>query len=224
MTKLTSFRRLDILIALYIFFTITAELLGGKTFPILHIGSFALNTSVAIFVLPFLFSITDIVLEVYGKQRARNLALLGMGTVVLLIAYTALATSLPPSTRFAANENAYDLIFQFSIRISLASIIAFACSQLLDIAVFSKLRERMSDKALWLRNNLSNFIGFFIDSLVFLTLAFYAFDRGFGDNASFIFSLLVPYWLLKCVVSVIETPFVYAGVQWLKKDTADKAN
>lgn len=218
MTKLNSFRRLDILIALYIFFTITAELLGGKTFPVLHIGSFALNTSVAIFVLPFLFSITDIVLEVYGKQRARNLALLGMGTVVLLIAYTALATSLPPSTRFAASESAYDQVFQFSIRISLASIIAFACSQLLDIAVFSKLRERMSNKALWLRNNLSNFIGFFIDSLVFLTLAFYAFDRGFGDNASFILSLLIPYWLLKCVVSVIETPFVYAGVKWLKND------
>lgn len=216
---LTRFRRLDIIIALYIFFTITAELLGSKTFGIVQIGSFTLTASVAIFVLPFVFSLTDVVLEVYGKARARNLALLGMGTIVLLILYTSLATSLPPSSRFAVHETAYDEIFQLSIRISLASIAAFACSQLLDIAVFSKLRERMKNRALWLRNNLSNFIGFFVDSAVFLTLAFYALEKGFGDNISFIFSLLIPYWLLKCVLSVIETPLVYAGVKWLKKDT-----
>jgi uncharacterized integral membrane protein (TIGR00697 family) len=216
--KTLTFRRLDAVIALYIFLTITAELLGAKTFPILHAGAFALNASVAIFALPFIFSLNDVVLEVYSKKRARNLALLGMGTVVLLILYTALATSLPPSARFTPTESAYDTIFQFSIRISLASIAAFACSQLLDIAIFAKLRERMQNRALWLRNNLSNFLGFFVDYAVFLTLAFYAFDKGAGDNIGFIMSLLIPYWLLKCAVSVLGTPLVYAGVKWLRKD------
>lgn len=219
MKLLNSFHRLDIVIALYVFFTLTSELLGAKTFPLVHIGSFELNTSVAIFVLPFVFSITDVILEVYGKERARSVAFIGLGTIVLLILYTTLATGLPPSTRFAPSEAAYDSIFQQSIRMSIASIIAFACSQLLDIAVFSKLRERMQKHALWLRNNLSNFIGFFVDSLVFLTIAFYALDTGFTENVSFIVSLLIPYWLIRCGLSIIETPFVYAGVKWLKNDT-----
>lgn len=216
--KLKLVHRLDIVIALYIFFTLTSELLGAKTFPLVQIGSFTLNTSVAIFVLPFVFSITDVILEVYGKERARSVAFLGLGTIVLLILYTTLATGLPPSTRFAPTEAAYDTIFQQSIRMSIASIIAFACSQLLDIAVFSRLRERMEKHALWLRNNLSNFVGFFVDSLVFLTITFYAFDMGLNENVQFIVSLLIPYWLIRCALSIAETPFVYAGVKWLKQD------
>ncbi len=210
--------RTDIVVALYIFFTIISEVMGAKTFPIVTIGSFQLSTSVAIFVLPFVFSLSDIMLEVHGKKRARGLVYLGIGTIVLLMLYTLLATSLPPTSRFAPSEPAYDAIFQFSIRMSLASIAAFALSELLDLAIFSKLRERMHKKALWVRNNVSNFVGFFVDSAVFLVIAFYAPEKSLADNFGFILSLLIPYWLLKCFMSVIETPFVYAGVKWLKRD------
>lgn len=212
--------RTDVVVALYIFFIIVAEVMGAKTFPVLTIGSFHLSSSVAIFVLPFVFSLSDIMLEVHGKKRARGLIYLGIGTIVLLMLYALLATSLPPTSRFAPSEPAYDAIFQFSIRMSLASIAAFALSELLDVAIFSKLRERMKEKALWVRNNVSNFVGFFVDSAVFLTIAFYAPDKSFASNFSFLLGLLIPYWLLKCFMSIIETPFVYAGVKWLRRDTS----
>ena len=51
-------------------------------------------------------------------------------------------------------------------------------------------------------------------------LAFYALDKGLGNNVSFLFSLILPYWLLKCTMSIIETPLVYAGVRWLKGDSS----
>lgn len=213
-------RRVDVIVALYIFLIIVAELFGAKTFTLLHIGTFALNASVTLLALPLLYSMSDIMLEVHGRARARGLVMLGIGIVVLLMLYAALATTLPPSARFSPSEAAYDQIFGFSIRMSLASIVAFAVAELLDVAVFAKLRERMKNKALWLRNNLSNFVGFFVDSLIFLTLAFYAFDKSFESNVVFLTGLLIPYWLLKCGMSVLETPLVYAGVKWLKRDTA----
>lgn len=215
--RLSALPRMDIIVALYIFFTIVAEVMGAKTFPLLTIGTFTLSASVAIFVLPFLYSMTDIVLEVYGPARARSLVYLGIGTVVLLMLYTLLATALPPTTRFAPHEAAYDEIFNFSLRLSLASIAAFAVAQLLDVAIFARLRARMHKRALWLRNNLSNFIGFFVDSAVFLTLAFYMPDKSLAANALFITGLLLPHWGLKCALSVLETPLVYAGVRWLQK-------
>lgn len=218
MKKIAVFHRVDVIVALYIFFTITAELFGGKTFPLVNINGFVLNASVAIFAIPLVYSLSDIMLEVFGKKRARGLVFTGIGTVALLTLYAGLATALPPSTRFAPTEAAYDQIFNFSIRISLASIAAFGIAQLLDVLIFAKLRDRMRGQGLWLRNNVSNFISFFVDSLVFLTLAFYAFDKGLSDNAVFIIGLLIPYWLLKCSLSIIETPLVYAGVKWLKKD------
>ena len=86
----------------------------------------------------------------------------------------------------------------------------------LDVAIFAKLRKKLGKSKLWLRNNASNFIAQFIDTAVFMVLAFYALDKGFGSNITFLWSLILPYWLLKCFMSIIETPLVYLGVQWLK--------
>ncbi len=219
--KNITFRRMEIIVALYIFCIIVAELMGAKTFQIINLGDFALRASVAIFILPIIYSLSDVVVEVHGRARARGMVYTGIAMIVLLILYSALATALPPTARFLPSEVSYDLIFHATIRISLASLVAFAVAELLDVAIFAKLRERMKGRSLWLRNNLSNFISFFVDSLIFLTLAFYAFDQSIGANVSFIAGLLIPYWLLKCAMSVFGTPLVYAGVKWLKNDPTD---
>lgn len=211
-------RKMDLVIALYIFGVMVAELMGAKTFNIVNIGGYQLRASVAIFVMPLLFSLTDIVVEVFGRKRARSMVYSGISMVVLLILFAAFATALPASARFAPTESAYDTIFHASIRLSIASIAAFAVSELLDVFIFSKMRERLGKKALWFRNNASNFISQFVDSAVFMTLAFYAIGTSLGANFSFIVGLLIPYWLLRCALSVFGTPFVYAGVRWLKKD------
>jgi queuosine precursor transporter len=207
--------KFDLLVSIYIFCIMVAELMGAKTFPILK-SPFVLNGSVALFVLPLVFSINDIVMEVYGVQRARSIVRSGLVTVGLLLAYSLLATSLPPSTRFASTEAAYDQIFGLSARIAAASLTAFIIAEFTDLLVFQKIRARLGKKALWFRNNVSNIISQFLDTVVFMTLAFWAFNRPFGDNVSFLWSLILPYWLLKCTMSFLVTPFVYAGVRWLK--------
>ena len=80
------------------------------------------------------------------------------------------------------------------------------------------MKEKFGKSKLWLRNNISNFISQLVDTVVFMTLAFYALDKGFDNNVIFLTSLIIPYWLLKCTMSVVETPFVYLGVKWLKDD------
>lgn len=220
--KLTEVKNLirpaDLIVALYVFGIMSAELMGAKTFVIGNLGDYTLRASVAIFLMPLLFTLTDVVTEVKGRERARSMVFSGLFVIVLLVFYTILATTLPPSARSAGNEAAYDSVFHNSIRISIASLIAFASSAFLDIAVFAKLRQRMHKKALWFRNNVSNFISQFVDSAVFLTIAFYALNHSVGSNYSFIISLLIPYWLLKCLMSALATPLVYAGVRYLRTD------
>lgn len=211
-------QKLDFLISLYIFCICVAELMGGKVFHLFKIGNFPLNASVAIFVLPIIFSINDIIAEVYGKERARSVVRSGLVMVALIFVFTLLAVSLPPSMRFESKESAYDIIFGLTARIAFASLTAFTIAEFMDIYIFSKIRERLGKKKLWLRTNASNVISQFLDTTIFITLAFYAFDKPFGNNLSFLAGIILPYWLLKCFMSVIETPFVYAGVKWLKKD------
>lgn len=210
--------KFDLLVSLYIYCIAIAELMGGKTFPLVNIFGYQLNASVAIFVLPLIFTINDVITEVYGKERTKSIIRSGLIVIALILLFSLLATSLPPSMRFIANEQAYDTIFVLSARIAASSLTAFALAEFLDVAVFVKIRKLLGKKSLWLRNNVSNIIAQFIDTTVFITLAFYAFDKTFASNTSFLWSLILPYWLLKCLMSVIETPFVYLGVAWLKKD------
>lgn len=209
---------MDLLTSLYIFCLVASELMGSKVFTIVHIGSFALNASVAIFLLPVIFSINDVITEVMGKERTASIIRSGFVVLVALIVFSFLSIALPPSMRFSAQEPAYDMIFGKSIRIAVASLISFAASEFLDVAVFVRLRKKLKG-GLWLRNNASNIVSQLADTVLFITLAFYAMDRGVADNFSFLAGLILPYWLLKCGMSVIETPFVYLGVRWLNSKT-----
>jgi len=200
-------QKLDWLIAVYIACIVTAELLGAKIFQIGFI-----RASVAIFVLPVTFTINDVVTEVYGKARAKSIIRIGLYVLIGLAAYTLLAISLPPASRFATSNAAYNQIFAKSLRITLASIVAFFLAERLDVYIFSKIREKLGTKKLWLRNNFSNFLGQLFDTIIFMFLAFFT-----PGSFWFIVSLIWPYWLLKCFMSVIETPLTYLGVSWLKK-------
>jgi len=211
-------QKFDLLISIYIFCIAVAELMGAKTFPLFQIGSFKLNASVAIFVIPLLFTINDMITEVHGKERARSVIRSGLVVIFLILLFSLLATHLPPSSRFAGVEGAYDAVFGKSARIAAASLVAFGFAEFLDVFVFSRLRERLGQSKLWLRNNVSNIISQFADTTLFMTLAFYSLNQPFGDNMAFLWSLILLYWLLKCAMSVIETPFVYAGVKWLRSD------
>lgn len=192
--------------------------MGAKTFPLFKIFGYQLNASVAIFLLPLVFSINDIITEVYGKERTRSIIRSGLLVVFSVLIFSVLATNLPSSVRFQKTESAYDTIFGLSARIAGASLTAFAFAEFLDVFIFTKIREKLGKEKLWFRNNVSNFISQFVDTSVFMFLAFYSFERGFSNNIAFLFSLIIPYWLLKSFMSIIETPFVYLGVRWFKDE------
>jgi len=207
----------DILVGLYVFCIITAETLGSKSFPLFKIFNFNLTGSVGMFLMPWIFSINDVFTEAFGYKRTKNLAKISLLTIFLLIILSAFAVILPPSSRYTATNEAYKTIFSQSIRISLASLIAMAVSNFADIKIFWRLKQRLNKYGLWFRNNLSNILATFLDTVVFMTLAFYDPSHTFSNNFHFLIGLITPYWLLKVFMSTLSTPFVYAGIKWFKK-------
>lgn len=115
-------QKFDFLVAFYITCVMLSEIMGAKTVPLFTIGSFHVNGSVSLLVLPLLYSINDIVIEVYGKERARSLVQTSLFMIFFLLMYSLLVTNLPPSTRFMPTENAYDTIFGLSARFAFASL------------------------------------------------------------------------------------------------------
>ena len=212
----TKINKMDFLVALYITCLALAEIMSMKTIPLFKVFNYQLNVSVGIFVFPILFAINDVITEVKGKERAKQLVFSSLIMVAIIMAYSIFVTWLPESARFNDGE-AYNLIFSRAARISFASLVAFLVSGLLDGAIFHRIKVKTKGKMLWLRSNASNFISQLVDTFIFISIAFYSFQYGINSNLSFIFSIVIPYWLLKCFMSVVETPLTYWGVKWLSK-------
>ena len=80
-------RKFDVVLALYIFGVMVAETMGTKTFALVQLPWLHLNASVAIFVLPLLFTLTDVVVEVKGRERARSMVLSGCSLCVCYLCF-----------------------------------------------------------------------------------------------------------------------------------------
>ena len=202
-----------ILISVFIGMLVGMNLLGGKI-----ISVFGVSASVAAFIVPLAFAITDISTELYGRSFSRKLTFAGMFTLLILLVYSIIFVSLDPNPRFTHDE-AYRTIFGTSLRIMLASITAFGLAQLQDILLFERIRNMTKGKYLWLRTNLSTFASELVDTTVFMFIAFYMVSPKF--DAFFVIKMIIPYLLLKLVFAVLITPAIYAGVRILRKKSMD---
>ena len=201
--------KLLMLVGLFIGMLVGMNLLGGKIITILGVAS-----SVAVFIVPLTFAITDISTELYGKKFTRKLTLSGMLTLIVLMVYSAIFVALSPNERFVADD-AYRTIFGSSLRIIIASIVAFGLAQLQDVLIFERIRKMTGGKYLWIRTNVSTFASELVDTTVFMFVAFYMVAPKF--DALFIVKMIIPYLLLKIAFAVLITPLVYAGVKGLKQ-------
>lgn len=198
------------LFALFITSMVLVNTIGTKIITLINI-----RVSVGIFFMPVLFLITDIIGEVKGKKRALFFVRISIIMLIFSFLMVALCVVIPPDSSYSLNKE-YSNIFGSTLRMTLASLISFAISQNIDIIVFSLVKKITKEKHLWIRNNVSTMISQLFDTTIFMFIAFYNINPKF--NTSFIISLIIPYWIFKIIFALLDTPFCYLGVKWLKKE------
>jgi len=196
------------LLGLFVGMIIGMNFLGGKI-----VSLFGVSVSVGIFMVPITFLITDIIAEVYGKKMAQQFVTTGLVILLIIFAFTSIFVIIEPHERYAYNGE-YETIFGASLRIMVASIIAYIISQYHDIWAFEFWKAKTKGRFLWLRNNFSTIVSQAIDTLIFMFIAFYHLTPKF--DALFILELAIPYYLFKIAFAIMDTPFIYLGVRWLK--------
>jgi len=205
--------RLAFLMSIFIISVVTANMIGGKIAEI-NLLSIPITFSIGIIPIFLTFFVLDSINEVFGQQKARETIWLAIFAQILIFGILLLSLALPYSSRSWVSQNEFESVFGLSLRMIIASLVAFLLADLTDAFVFSKIREKTKGKMLWLRSNLSNFIGETIDTFAFMFIAF--FDPFSGHGVGFVLQLIWPYLTLKLILSIINTPFVYAGVKWLR--------
>lgn len=151
------------------------------------------------------FICTDVISEVWGKERAKQTILGGFIALLttLIVVQIALAW---PRAPFWDGDEAFKTILGSTSRIIVASFIAYLISQFHDVWAFHFWKKVTNGNHLWLRNNLSTFFSQFLDSFVFITIAFL--------GVMPIWPLILGQWVIKLIIAALDTPIVY-GVVWL---------
>ncbi|MFZ2497260.1 MAG: queuosine precursor transporter [Methanosarcina sp.] len=202
--------KMQLLLATFISCLLLGNLLGSKRIEI-----FGIVTSVGFFEYPLAFLITDIVVEVKGKEATKIFVNAGFLSLCIAFFFVSLSTGLSPSSTYYDNE-AYTSVFSNSLRLIAGSLTAFFISQRYDIWVFSFLKHKTKDRYLWFRTNISTIVSQLIDSIIFMFLAFYRVTP--EVNAVYILRMILPLWILKVGFSLLDTPLVYLGVRWLASE------
>ena len=173
-----------------------------------------IRVSVGILTVPLMFLVVDIVHECFGKKASKDMIHVGVVSMLLMIGITLISVALPPAARFAEQNAGYSAIFSTSIRMAIASILAFYLSQMNDVFVFHFFKKLTKGRFYWIRKNLSTFIGELIDSTIFMFVAFY---DPVNFPAQLVVKLIIPYWIFKMLFALLDTPFSYLGVWWVGK-------
>src|SRR5690554_2576159 len=159
---------------------------------------------------PITFLITDSISEVYGKAIAKKVVLIGLLTNVMMIGFFYIAIYLPAADYWAM-QTEFEAILGSVPRMVAASLFAYVVSQLFDVHLFHKLKEKTKGKHLWLRNNASTLTSQLLDSCVFIFIAFYG-----TMPFSALLTMIGTQYLVKLVIALADTPFIYMLVKWLK--------
>jgi uncharacterized integral membrane protein (TIGR00697 family) len=155
---------------------------------------------------PVTFIVTDLMNEYFGKPGIRFVTFVGMAMIVFEFALLQAAMAVPTASISPVPAEAFDLVFGATGRIILGSLAAYLVGQLVDIALFHRLRRLTGGRHLWLRATGSTFGSQFFDTLIVLTVAF-AGQLALGE----IVAITLFNYAYKLLIAVGITPVIYAA-------------
>ncbi|RTK97427.1 MAG: VUT family protein, partial [Neisseriaceae bacterium] len=158
------------------------------------------------------YLISDILSENYGKDEARKIIGVGLFSIISATIIMYISLQLIPNN-FDTVQSALNQIFGVFPRFVLASICAFLVSQSYDIVAYQFWRKKFPDfKYIWIRNGASTMISQIIDNLIFSLIAFIGIFE-----FKYIMEIFVTSFVLRSIITVIDTPFVYWSVAIKRK-------
>lgn len=188
---------LTILNCFFIASLIVANVVAGKV-----VSFWNLTVPAAVVSYPWTFLCTDIIGELWGGREANRTVKIGFAVQLFSLALIYIAIALPPASFALEYQAAFRTALGSSARFVLASLCAYMVSQLWDVTVFHWIKKRTNGRHKWLRNNASTMTSQFIDTAIFITIAFW----GTVPN---LLLMVVSQYVVKLAIALCDTPFFY---------------
>jgi hypothetical protein len=217
-----------VLAGIFVANAILAEFVGIKIFALettLGLPAFnwrlfgqegTLNFTAGVVLWPVVFVMTDVVNEYFGRNGVRFLSYLAVGLISYAFLIAFIVIGLPPADWWVGSYSgqgvadmqvAFAAIYGQGMWVIVGSLVAFLIGQLLDVAVYHRIRQVTGEGRVWLRATGSTLVSQFIDSFVVLYIAFVIGPQHW-PLAQFLAVGSVNY-AYKFVVAVALTPVIY---------------
>jgi uncharacterized integral membrane protein (TIGR00697 family) len=186
---------------LFVFFTaffvanaLIAECIGTKLFSLEKLlgthpanitmfgqSGLAFTLTCGVLLWPLEFVMTDIINEYYGPKAVRRISIIAVALISYAFLMFYLAIHVPAADFWITSrtkagipdmQNAFDSVFGQGMRIIVGSLVAFLVSQIVDVTVFHKIKQRTGEKYVWLRATGSTVVSQLVDSYIVLFIAF----------------------------------------------------
>ena len=144
---------------------IISNIIAGKTFDF-----FTLTLPCGVIIFPVIYIVNDVLAECYGYEKARKVILLGFFmNLIAVICYN--VTILLPAPVFFENSEAFSVVLGSTLRLLVASFIAYLAGSLVNAKLMVYLKKWRGDK-LFFRCILSTLFGEGLDALIFILIGF----------------------------------------------------
>ena len=208
-TVRTAERQFKTITAIAVMFVAVLLISNVASSKIVALGPFDFDGGTILFPLSYIFG--DILTEVFGYKKARNVIWLGFLMNVLMALTFMAVVALPPALE-GSNHEAFKAVLGWTPRIVLASMLAYLVGEFSNSVILAKIKVLMEGRFLFVRTIGSTIVGEALDTLIFVVVAFY----GLMPNEILI-SIIVSNYIFKVGVEILFTPFTYAIVDYLKK-------
>jgi uncharacterized integral membrane protein (TIGR00697 family) len=195
-----------IVVAVFVTCLIVANIMAVKL-----IGVFGLVLDAGTLIFPISYIFGDVLTEVYGFRRARQVIWLGFLCNLLAVGAISLGLVLPAAS-FWEGQAAYEQILGYAPRLLTASFVAYLIGELANSFVLARMKVATEGRWLWSRTIGSTVVGQGFDSLIFVLIAFYG-----TIPTSALLSVILTQWVLKSAYEALATPFTYLVVGRLKR-------
>jgi len=195
-----------VVVALFITCLITANIISVKLIDV-----FGLVLPAGVLIFPISYITGDVLTEVYGYTQARRVIWLGFFCNLLVVIAIWLGNVMQPAG-FWQGQTAYELILGYTPRLLIASFLAYLAGEFLNAFVMAKMKILTQGRWLWTRTISSTLVGQGLDSMVFISLAFFG-----AIPIKALVLAIITQWLVKSAYEAIATPLTYVSVRFLKK-------
>jgi queuosine precursor transporter len=218
-----------------------AEFIGVKIFSlektigitpfdisVLGIEHLSFNLTTGVLLWPFVFVLTDIINEYFGKKGVRMLSFLAAALITYAFVMFYFGIKIIPADFWITTKtdegipdmnNAFRVVFGQGLWIIIGSLTAFLIGQFVDVITFHRIKKITGEKFIWLRATGSTLVSQFLDSFVVLFIAFYI---GAGWEFRLVLAIGIVNYIYKFIMAIVMTPVIYLVHAIIEKYLGEK--